>query len=41
MTDDEFFAEIEREYGEEWTPDDIKQNAELYTEYLDRVSTGN
>lgn len=41
MTDDEFFSEIERIYGEEWTPEDIKPNAELYAEYLKRVSTGN
>jgi hypothetical protein len=41
VSDDEFFAEIERIYGEEWTPKDIEENnPELYSEYLKRVSTG-
>ena len=40
MTEDEFFSMIEEKYGEEWTPDDIKQDKEIYSEYLKRVSTG-
>ena len=40
MSDDEFFAEIERRYGEEWTPEDIKQDPEIYAEYIRRISTG-
>ena len=40
MTDDEFFAMLEKEYGEDWTPSDIKSDPELYAEFNRRVSTG-
>lgn len=40
MTDDEFFAEIERRYGKEWLPNDIENDKEIYEEYLRRISTG-
>ena len=40
MTDDEFFGEIERIYGENWMPDDLKNDAEIYAEYMKRISTG-
>lgn len=40
MTDEEFFTMIEKEYGEDWTPSDIKGNPELLEEYNRRISTG-
>ena len=40
MTDEEFWAMLERIYGAEWLPDDLKPDAALYAEYLKRVSTG-
>ena len=40
MTDDEFFAVIEEKYGKEWIPEDLKQDNELYSEYMKRVATG-
>ena len=40
MTDDELIAEIERIYGEGWTPKDLDPESELFKEYTKRVSTG-
>ena len=39
MTDEEFFAEIEKIYGKEWTPKDIKDPV-IADEYARRVVTG-
>lgn len=40
MTDEDFFAMIEKEYGEDWTPPQIESNPELYAEYNKRIATG-
>ena len=40
MTDDEFFALIEREYGKDWTPEDLDPESELCEEYARRATQG-
>ena len=40
MSDEEFFAFIDSKYGEDWTPQQIKNDVELYDEYNKRISTG-
>ena len=40
MTDDELFAEIERQYGEDWQPGDLENNPELAAALMERIGTG-
>ena len=40
MTDEEFFAEIEKLYGKEWKPDDLDPESEIGKEYIRRVTEG-
>ena len=40
MTDEEFFAMLDKNYGEDWTPEQLKTDPELYEEYNRRISTG-
>jgi hypothetical protein len=40
MTDDQFFAEIARIYGDDWTFSELEPGTELYREYLQRTETG-
>ncbi len=40
MTDEEFFAEIEKQYGKDWTPQQFDPESEIAEEYAKRVSTG-
>ena len=40
LTDDELFAEIERQYGKDWKPQDLDPESELCNEYAKRVVQG-
>ena len=40
MTDEEFFEEIERQYGKDWTPQDLDPESEIAQEYAKRTSEG-
>ena len=40
MTDDEFFAEVEKLYGADWIPDDLPEGSEIAAEYARRVAQG-
>ena len=40
MTDEEFFAEMEKLYGKDWDPKDLDPESEIFREYIKRISTG-
>lgn len=40
MTEEELIAEIEKEYGKDWTPQDLNPESELAAEYARRVAEG-
>lgn len=40
MTEEELVAEIEKQYGKDWKPDDLDPNSELTEVYAKRVSEG-
>ena len=40
MTDEEFFNEIDRMFGKDWTLDELRENVEIYQEFVKRTSTG-
>ena len=40
MTDEEFFIEVDKLFGEEHTVNDIMSNPEVYREFVKRTSTG-
>lgn len=40
MTDEELLLEIEKQYGKDWTPQDLDPDSELCNEYIKRVTEG-
>lgn len=40
MTEEELIAEIEKQYGKDWTPQELDPESELAQEYAKRVSEG-
>lgn len=40
MTDEELIAEIDKVYGDDWTPEQLDPESELTKEYTKRMTQG-
>ena len=39
MDEDELWAEIEKRYGPEWTPNDLREDPPLFAEFWHRIES--